>query len=132
VTAVVLYSLAVSVKMNVLLMAPGVLAVLLKVSEQGTAGTAGACSPAWLTVSKPAIPPAPLLLQFARPPAVIAGIALGVLLQLGLGAPFLLPHPRSYLSRAFEFSRVGGWLAAWQGRTSGCTALFPTAGRLGS
>ena len=30
--AVVLYSLAVSVKMNVLLMAPGVLAVLLKAS----------------------------------------------------------------------------------------------------
>lgn len=32
VLAVVLYSLAVSVKMNVLLMAPGVLAVLLKAS----------------------------------------------------------------------------------------------------
>ncbi|KAL4856028.1 Dol-P-Man:Man(5)GlcNAc(2)-PP-Dol alpha-1 [Chlorella vulgaris] len=83
VTAVVLYSLAVSVKMNVLLMAPGVLAVLLK---------------------------------FAWPPAVLAGIALGVLLQLGLGAPFLLPHPRSYVSRAFEFSRVFTykWSVNWQ------------------
>jgi hypothetical protein len=36
VLAVVLYSLAVSVKMNVLLMAPGVLAVLIKVRGRGT------------------------------------------------------------------------------------------------
>jgi alpha-1,3-mannosyltransferase len=73
VLAVVLYSLAVSVKMNVLLMAPGVLAVLLK---------------------------------YARPGHVVAGTALGVALQAALGAPFLWAYPHSYLTRAFEFSRV--------------------------
>ena len=39
VLAVVLYSLAVSVKMNVLLMAPGVLAVLIKVRGRCSRGS---------------------------------------------------------------------------------------------
>lgn len=73
VASVVLYSLAVSVKMNVLLMAPGVLAVLIK---------------------------------HARVSQILAGAALGVALQLALGAPFLAAYPHSYITRAFEFSRV--------------------------
>ncbi|KAL4434015.1 hypothetical protein ABPG75_000456 [Micractinium tetrahymenae] len=83
VTAVVLYSLAVSVKMNVLLMAPGVLAVLVK---------------------------------HAQLKHIMAGSVLGVLLQLGLGLPFLASYPRSYLTRAFEFSRVFTykWSVNWQ------------------
>lgn len=35
------------------------------------------------------------------------GVGAGVLLQLGLAAPFLMHAPASYLSRAFEFSRCG-------------------------
>ncbi len=34
------------------------------------------------------------------------GVAAGVVLQLALGAPFLLAYPASYVSRAFEFTRV--------------------------
>ncbi|KAL4441801.1 hypothetical protein ABPG77_003717 [Micractinium sp. CCAP 211/92] len=83
VAAVVLYSLAVSVKMNVLLMAPGVLAVLVK---------------------------------HAQLKHILAGTALGMLLQLGLGLPFLTTYPHSYLTRAFEFSRVFTfkWSVNWQ------------------
>ena len=34
------------------------------------------------------------------------GAGLGVALQVALGAPFLLTYPTSYISRAFEFTRV--------------------------
>lgn len=81
--AVLLYSAAVSVKMNVLLMAPGVLAVVLK----------GA------TVRD-----------------LTKGVVAGLVLQLALGAPFLLAYPSSYVSRAFEFSRVFAykWTVNWR------------------
>ncbi|PSC73067.1 Dol-P-Man:Man(5) c(2)-PP-Dol alpha-1,3-mannosyltransferase [Micractinium conductrix] len=83
VLSVVLYSAAVSIKMNVLLMAPGVLAVLIK---------------------------------YATPRDILGGAALGVALQAALGAPFLAAHPRSYVVRAFEFSRVFTykWSVNWQ------------------
>ena len=45
-------------------------------------------------------------LQHATPRDIARGTVAGVLLQLVLGAPFLLSHPASYLSRAFELSRV--------------------------
>lgn len=76
--AIVLYSAGVSIKMNVLLMAPPVLAVLL----QGTS-----------------------MLD------TMAGVVAGVLLQLVVAAPFLQAAPWSYVSRAFEFSRV--FLHTW-------------------
>lgn len=70
------FSLALSVKMNVLLFAPG-LALLL--------------------VRNVGVPRA----------ALCAGVI--VALQAALGAPFLATHPASYLSRAFELSRVFFW-----------------------
>lgn len=73
VLSVLLYSAAVSIKMNVLLMAPGVLAALL---------------------------------LHARLVHLAAGVAGGVALQLALGYPFLAAYPVSYVTRAFEFSRV--------------------------
>ena len=48
-----------------------------------------------------------LCVQHARVRDVLAGTALGVGLQAALGAPFLRTYPHSYLTRAFEFSRVG-------------------------
>lgn len=60
-------------------------------------GTNGDAQP-----SAAAAPP----MQHARPGQVAAGTALGVALQVALGAPFLLAYPYSYLTRAFEFSRV--------------------------
>ena len=37
---------------------------------------------------------------------IVQGTAAGVLLQLVLGAPFLVAAPASYLRKAFELSRV--------------------------
>jgi alpha-1,3-mannosyltransferase len=68
-----LFSLALSVKMNVLLFLPGLLFVLVR--NQGLA-----------------------LSTFH--------IVSVVVIQLVLGAPFLAEHPASYLTRAFELSRV--------------------------
>ena len=81
--SIFLYSLAVSIKMNVLLFAPGVVVVALK---EATAGEVG------------------------------RGVGAGVLLQLVLGAPFLLSHPTSYVTRAFEVTRVFifKWSVNWQ------------------
>ena len=68
--------------------------------------------------------------QYARPGHVAAGTALGVALQAALGAPFLLAYPRSYLTRAFEFSRVGALLSPYLlpacafDLPGGCTAFF--------
>ena len=72
--ACVFYSLAVSVKMNMLLYAPGILLVLLL----GTSGI------------------------------VETGICLTIcaLVQLLLGAPFLLTHPIEYITRAFDLNRT--------------------------
>ncbi|KAK9818783.1 hypothetical protein WJX74_007620 [Apatococcus lobatus] len=52
-----------------------------------------------------------VLLMTERWQTIAQGSALGVALQLCLGAPFLLSHPGSYLSKAFELSRV--FLHTW-------------------
>ena len=46
------------------------------------------------------------LLQEAKWVDIGIGTAAAVALQLTLGMPFLLHHPMSYISKAFEFSRV--------------------------
>eukprot|EP00803_Ostreobium_quekettii_P007560 evm.model.scf_1127.2 EVM.evm.TU.scf_1127.2 scf_1127:18716-23506(-) len=71
--SILAFSAAVSVKMNVLLMAPPVLVVMMQAHSMAT---------------------------------VAQGAGLGLLLQLFLAAPFLQVAPASYLSRAFELSRV--------------------------
>jgi alpha-1,3-mannosyltransferase len=53
-----------------------------------------------------AIPAVVQLLQGATPAASARAVGAGVALQLALGAPFLATHPASYLSRAFELTRV--------------------------
>lgn len=70
----VLFSLGVSVKMNVLLFAPALLLLLIR----NAGGWVGA----------------------------IQHIALCGVIQLLLGAPFLLSHPVSYIARSFELGRV--------------------------
>jgi hypothetical protein len=45
------------------------------------------------------------VVQVARPLEVVAGVGAGIALQIALAAPFLAAAPKSYLSRAFEFSR---------------------------
>ena len=47
-----------------------------------------------------------LLPQGASAKDIVQGTAAGVLLQLVLGAPFLVAAPASYLRKAFELSRV--------------------------
>eukprot|EP00892_Ulva_mutabilis_P001623 jgi/Ulvmu1/11461/UM077_0004.1 len=81
--AIVVFSLAVSTKMNALLFAPGVLAVCLL--------GASAVSIAW-------------------------GVGLGAAVQVALAVPFLMHAPQSYLSRAFDFSRVFmyKWTVNWR------------------
>lgn len=114
--AVVLYSLAVSVKMNVLLMAPGVLAVLLKVGTVAPSGSRVGhwensavqerrCNSAHGHDLISVLCTCPLS-QHARPVHVVVGTVLGVVLQVALGAPFLAAYPGSYLARAFELTRV--------------------------
>ena len=61
--------------------------------------------------------------QHARVRDVLAGTALGVGLQAALGAPFLRTYPHAYLTRAFEFSRVGGPAA----RPPACPSARPPA-----
>ena len=53
----------------------------------------------------------PFDLQAAPWKDILLGSLAAVLLQLMLGLPFLLQHPRSYLSKAFEFSRI--FLLKW-------------------
>ncbi len=48
----------------------------------------------------------PTSLQAASTKDIVQGTAAGVLLQLVLGAPFLVAAPASYLRKAFELSRV--------------------------
>ena len=71
-----IFSLAVSIKMNVLLFAPGLLLLLLQSSDS-----------LWTVIVHR------LFLGCALP-------------QLVLGAPFLLTHPLAYLRKAFELDRV--------------------------
>lgn len=71
--ASLVFSLALSIKMNILLFAPAFLLVLLH----------------------------------SLPVPAVALQLLGMVgVQVGSGLPFLLSHPVSYLSKAFEFSRV--------------------------
>lgn len=85
-TGCLVYSLAVSLKMNILLFAPGLLLLLLQ------------SSPDWTTVI------------FIRLLACCAGP------QLILGAPFLATFPVSYLRKAFELDRVFfyKWTVNWK------------------
>ena len=48
--------------------------------------------------------------------AAVRGIAAGIVLQLCLGAPFLVTYPKAYVARAFELSRVFTfkWSVNWQ------------------
>lgn len=95
----VVFSLAVSVKMNVLLFAPGLLLCLLRFTSDrnpGSSWSVAALSAALLRVS-------PYLL-------------LCLFVQLLVAAPFLRAAPREYLLRAFDFGRVFDPVASvnWQ------------------
>ncbi|KAF9288833.1 dolichyl-P-Man:Man(5)GlcNAc(2)-PP-dolichol alpha-1,3-mannosyltransferase [Linnemannia elongata] len=78
-----LFSLAVSIKMNILLFFPAFGFLLWQ--TQGIIGT-------------------------------VAQLAIMVLIQVLLSLPFTLHHPRSYISKAFEFSRVFQyqWTVNWK------------------
>jgi len=78
------FSLAVSIKMNVLLFAPGLLLLLLQ-HNRNFIGT-------------------------------IKCLSICAVLQLILGAPFLLSYPISYIKKAFEFDRVFffKWTVNWK------------------
>lgn len=100
--AVVVFSLAVSIKMNVLLMAPGVLAVMIK-ARRTMKRDGDVLLRALPFTSVPLI----IIIQAASPADLVAAVGAGGLVQVVLGAPFLLHNPASYMSKAFEFSRVG-------------------------
>jgi alpha-1,3-mannosyltransferase len=80
----VLYSLGVSIKMNVLLFAPGLLLLLLQAT--------------------------PNVYE------TILCLSICAMVQLVLGAPFLLTYPVSYIRKAFEFDRVFfyKWTVNWK------------------
>lgn len=82
----VFFSLGVSIKMNVLLFAPGLLLLLLQALDN--------------------------LYQ------TVECLAICAIIQLVLGAPFLLTYPVSYLKKAFEFDRVFffKWTVNWKVR----------------
>eukprot|EP00921_Rhytidocystis_pertsovi_P015814 GHVQ01025070.1.p1 GENE.GHVQ01025070.1~~GHVQ01025070.1.p1 ORF type:complete len:534 (-),score=24.86 GHVQ01025070.1:1496-3097(-) len=75
VAACIVYSLSVSVKMNTLLFAPGLLFILYYIASQGN----------WKKC--------------------LGYLCLCAVVQLLLGLPFLLSFPVAYIHRAFEFSR---------------------------
>lgn len=81
--AIFAFSVAVSIKMNVLLFAPGVLVVAMKVSNIAD---------------------------------TLKGVIAGSAFQIAVALPFIREHPWSYLSRAFEFSRVFiyKWTVNWK------------------
>lgn len=81
--AIFVFSVAVSIKMNVLLFAPGVLAVAMKTSNLKD---------------------------------TLKGVFAGIMFQVVVALPFIREHPWSYLSRAFEFSRVFiyKWTVNWK------------------
>ena len=109
--ALVAYSAAVSVKMNVLLMAPPVLVVMLQVPPRcccatGVPGASAVCfARCSHAYGERAAVTNCCVGQGARLQEVAEGAILGVLLQLLLGAPFLLRDAGAYMSRAFELSR---------------------------
>eukprot|EP00978_Attheya_sp_CCMP212_P024149 scaffold75470_cov51-Attheya_sp.AAC.1 len=82
----VIYSLGVSIKMNVLLFAPGLLLLLLQAT--------------------------PNVYE------TIFCLSICAMVQLVLGAPFLLTYPVSYIRKAFEFDRVFfyKWTVNWKVR----------------
>ncbi len=55
-------------------------------------------------------------IQEARVGDLVRGVTAGIILQGLLGLPFLTTYPKSYLIRAFEFSRVFTfkWSVNWQ------------------
>ena len=81
--AIFVFSVAVSIKMNVLLFAPGVLAVAMKISNVKD---------------------------------TLKGVVAGIVFQVVVALPFIREHPWSYLTRAFEFSRVFiyKWTVNWK------------------
>ena len=83
-TGCVFFSLAVSIKMNVLLFAPGLLLLLLQSSPSMT--------------------------------ETILCLGICAVLQIILGAPFLITYPVSYIRKAFEFDRVFfyKWTVNWK------------------
>lgn len=86
--SVPLFSLAVSVKMNVLLMAPSVLILLLQ-----------ACLATIDIFTRVKC------MQSSTLPVLVQSVAVGVGLQVMLALPFLLHAPGSYVIQAFDFSR---------------------------
>jgi len=94
----VVFSLAVSVKMNVLLFAPGLLLLLLQATTLPPSSSS----------SEDLFPAVTILLQ---------RLGLGCALpQLVLGAPFLFTYPVQYLRKAFELDRVFFymWTVNWK------------------
>lgn len=87
-----LYSLGVSIKMNVLLFAPGLLLLLLQHSAHAPAATNAK--------------PSTLLQWMRRYSETVSCLAICAAVQLLLGAPFLATFPVEYISRAFNFGRV--------------------------
>lgn len=81
--AIFVFSVAVSIKMNVLLFAPGVLAVAIKTSDVYS---------------------------------TLRGVVSGILFQVAVALPFIREYPVSYITRAFEFSRVFmyKWTVNWK------------------
>jgi len=90
----VVFSLAVSIKMNILLFAPGLLLLLLQFPAD-----------IWETIT-----------------------CLGIcaLIQVLLGAPFLLSYPESYIRKAFEFDRVFfyKWTVNWKVRRDNMVCVW--------
>ncbi|XP_025878911.2 dol-P-Man:Man(5)GlcNAc(2)-PP-Dol alpha-1,3-mannosyltransferase isoform X1 [Oryza sativa Japonica Group] len=95
----VIFSAAVSIKMNVLLFAPSLLLLMLKVQSPL------ACY--WYLL---VMPIASLTFFFLVQAMSIKGVFFALLgaaaLQVLLGMPFLLSHPVEYISRAFNLGRV--------------------------
>jgi len=90
-----LYSIGVSIKMNVFLFAPGLLLVMLQGKKY--AMMAQSTRKLTLTHSFTALPVKSVVLHLI----LICGLS-----QVLIGLPFLLHAPVSYLSKAFEFDRV--------------------------
>lgn len=128
--AIVAFAVAVGIKMNVLLFAPGVLVVCLMVSfpflpacfhtlpslgcvwqrcEVGTVAVEArfTCCYSHEMFSAGPVPigNANHCLQSASIGKVALGIAAGMAFHLATAAPFLLHAPAAYFERAFEFSR---------------------------
>ncbi|KAJ1564620.1 dolichyl-P-Man:Man(5)GlcNAc(2)-PP-dolichol alpha-1,3-mannosyltransferase, partial [Cladochytrium tenue] len=118
--AATLFSLALSVKMNVLLFAPGFAVAVLAVCTYPAPGTtATTTNSRRRTAQVPGLARAALLAAWT------------LLLQVALGAPFLASHPREYLGRAFELGRafLWEWTVNWRfaGQAAFESGAFSTA-----